>query len=489
MSVRPGRPFQIVQVNLQADRGGDGRIVSSLRDRYQALGYSTSLLVGRGAVPPGGNLLQQDAYRSRWARAWLGDGERKTVPGMRRSRFVKLKSWIAEPRRRRRVRDGYEDFEFPATLPEISRAIRGGPSILHLHNLHGGYFDLRTLPRLSALAPVVLTIHDQWAFTGHCAHSFECDRWTIGCGECPDLTTYPAIPRDRTAENFLTKQAIFARTKLHLAAPSKWLMEKAERSLLWSAIVEKRIIPNGVDTSTFSPGEMEAERIGLDLPTGSRIVLCAGAAARSSRWTNQELFRSTVGYLAHKGPSDITLVLLGSERSFEERIEGLRVIHRPYEQDVTKVAAYYRASDVYLHPARADTFPTAVLESLACGVPVVATDVGGIPEQITSLLGAGNAQASPRTKATGVLVDPGDATSLGRAIEMLMLDDDLRRSLGENGARKATSEFSINLQAQRYLDWYQEILSEHPWRAHPVAQRTATQTPAPPRRRTSPPRT
>lgn len=462
--------FQILQVNLQSDRGGDGRIVSDLHERYRALGYPASMLVGRGNVTAEGeDVLPNDAYRSRWARAWLALAQRIPGQGVPSSKIAKSSSWIAELTRRRRIRNGFEDFEFPATLPVISKIIRERPTILHLHNLHGGYFDLRALPALSDLTPVIFTLHDQWAFTGHCAHSFECERWSSGCGECPDLTIYPGIPKDRTAENFTLKQQIFSRTRLYLSSPSKWLMDKAERSLLAPAIEEARVIPNGVDTTVFRPGDKAIERSRLGLPRDSRIVLSAGTVARSDHWTDRRLFRSTLRYLAEQGVVDFTLLLLGSERSSQEKIDGIQVIHRPYEHDIARVARYYRASDVYLHPARAETFSLAALESLACGVPVVATDVGGIPEVVNSLWASKNAPLSPPSLATGILVGTEDTTGMGRAIEHLLLQEDLRGRLGENGQSVAVSEFSITKQAERYLDWYREILSRRRPSARSVA--------------------
>ena len=294
--------FQILQVNLQSDRGGDGRIVSDLHERYRALGYRASILVGRGTIAAEGeDVLPNDAYRSRWARAWLALAQRIPGQGVPSSKIAKSSSWIAELTRRRRIRNGFEDFEFPATLPVISQIIRERPTILHLHNLHGGYFDLRALPALSDLTPVVLTLHDQWAFTGHCAHSFGCERWRSGCGNCPDLTIYPGIPKDRTAENFTLKQQIFSRTRLYLTTPSKWLMDKAERSLLAPAIEEARVIPNGVDTTVFRPGDKAVERSRLGLPRGSRILLCAGSVARSDQWADRSLLRPILRYLAERG--------------------------------------------------------------------------------------------------------------------------------------------------------------------------------------------
>ena len=317
--------FQIVQVNLQSDRGGDGRIVSDLHKRYRALGYPASLLVGRGTVTAEGeDLLRNEEYRPRWARVWLTLAQRNLTENAPSSKLARLSSWIAEPNRRLRIREGFEDFDFPATLPAISQSLGEGPTILHLHNLHGGYFDLRALPALSDLTPVILTLHDQWAFTGHCAHSFECERWRSGCGDCPDLTIYPGIPKDRTAENFALKRQIFSRTRLYLSSPSKWLMNRAEQSLLAPAIEEVRIIPNGVDTTVFRSGDKSIERSRLGLPRESRIVLSAGTVARSIHWTDRRLFHATLRYLAEHSLVDFTLLVLGSERSSQEKIDGIQ---------------------------------------------------------------------------------------------------------------------------------------------------------------------
>jgi glycosyltransferase involved in cell wall biosynthesis len=480
VTAQAATPFQILQVNLQSDRGGDGRIVSDLHERYRALGYPASLLVGRGSVTAESEyLLPNDAHRSGWARAWLARANHPQAQDMKDSTGVKLLSWIAEPNRRRRIRAGFEDFEFPATLPVISQMIRERPTILHLHNLHGGYFDLRSLPILSRLTPVVLTLHDQWAFTGHCAHSFGCERWRSGCGNCPDLTIYPGIPKDRTAENFVLKREIFSETRLYLTTPSQWLMDKAEQSLLTPAIEETRVIGNGVDTTVFAPGDKAKERLRLDLPRDSKLLLCAGSTARADQWTDRHLLDSTFQYLKEHSVG-CTIVFLGSARRSEETIDGIHVIHRPYERDIRNVAAYYRASDVYLHPARADTFPTTVIESLASGIPVVATDIGGIPEQVKSLWQTTTMAPSPPSIANGILVQAQDTTGAGRAIELLFRRDDLRNRLGENGRLLAASEFTIGRQARQNLDWYQEILSRPRWDAHSFVGRT-TRTPDPPR--------
>src|SRR5262249_35811923 len=149
---------------------------------------------------------------------------------------------------------GIEDFRYPGSR-RLLQLTPQQPDLVHGHNLHGGYFDLRILPELSAQVPVVLTLHDAWLLSGHCSHSFDCERWKTGCGRCPDLTIYPAIRRDATASNGRRKRTIYQRSRLHVAAPCQWLMDKVNESILALGAVETRIIPNGVDRTTFHPAE------------------------------------------------------------------------------------------------------------------------------------------------------------------------------------------------------------------------------------------
>src|SRR5207248_4324578 len=137
---------------------------------------------------------------------------------------------------------GREDFHFPGTRRLLTLTAER-PDVVHAHNLHGGYFDLRALPSLSAQVPLILTLHDAWMLSGHCAHSFDCERWRTGCGHCPDLTIFPAIERDATAYNWRRKRSIYSKSKLYISAPSRWLMQRVEDSTLQLGAKECRVIP------------------------------------------------------------------------------------------------------------------------------------------------------------------------------------------------------------------------------------------------------
>jgi len=107
---------------------------------------------------------------------------------------------IGQPGRWLDLQLGKEDFSFPDTR-HLFHKVGDLPGIVHAHNLHGGYFDLRVLPWLSRQVPVILTLHDAWLLAGHCAHSFDCQRWKSGCGQCPNLSIPPVAKRDATASN------------------------------------------------------------------------------------------------------------------------------------------------------------------------------------------------------------------------------------------------------------------------------------------------
>ena len=334
---------------------------------------------------------------------------------------------------------------------------------------HGGYFDLRALPALSHLTPSFLpsTTNGRSRVIA-LIHSGVSD----GSPAAVNAPTSRSIPESQRTERPRTSpesDRYFSQTRLHLSAPSRWLMDRAEESLLAPAIEEGRVIPNGVDTAVFHPGDQRSRDPGLvslSIHRSSCVldrwsVHITGLIRCSFVQPFSTLRR--IGWVAQSS-------FLGSPEYSQEEVDGIQVIHQPYERDTSRVASYYRAADVYLHPARADTFPTTVIESLACGLPVVATSVGGIPEQVRSLWATTNAPGSPLGLATGILSGLSRDVGPGESVEKLLHDEPTRRQLSENGSRAAVSEFDITHQVEHYLDWYRQILNRRHPSDHPVAR-------------------
>ncbi len=468
------RTLRILQVSTADIAGGAERVAWNLFHTYRTRGYDTWLAVGiKRTDDPDVLLFPSQDGSSWWTRSWWSVYTRlRPLAGRVRGAWwlARLARVAADPRRVVPARRGLEDFAFPGTRSLLN--LRGQPpDIVHCHNLHGGYFDLRALPWLSERAPVLLTLHDAWLLSGHCAHSFDCERWKVGCGHCPDLTIYPAIRRDATAYNWETKRDAYARSRLYVATASTWLMEKVRQSMLAPGVVEARVIPNGVDLSVFHPGDSRAARAELAIPQDAAVVLFAAHGVRLNIWKDYHMMRSAVAKAATCLRAKKLLFIGLGEKAHPAHIGEADVRFVPFQDDPAAVSAYYRAADVYLHAARAETWGLTITEALACGTPVVATAVGGIAEQVKGLRvsNTGLADFGLNTyngnEATGVLVPPGDVESMARSIECLLNDDQLRRQLGANAASDARNRFSLEKQAARYLTWYQEIVNTWPVRA------------------------
>lgn len=429
------RRLVIAQVNTRERRGGAEGVARQLLDGYERRGHLASLRVGRDSP------------------------SRPDVHPLAGEWSARVAHLLSGPMRLVDRYRGLETFRYPKarrTLAELA----AGADIVQLHNLHGGYFDLRVLPELSRRVTVVLTLHDAWLLSGHCAHSFDCDRWRTGCGSCPDLDIYPAVRRDATAMNWIRKREVFRRSRLYVATPAEWLAERVRASMLMPGTAELRVIPNGVDLGTFRPGGKREARAALDLDPDGSVLLLVGNSPRSNPFKDYAQSREAIARAAEALERDITAIVLGDEAPDE--VEGrARFRSVAFVENAEDIARWYRAADLYVHAARADTFPTSCLEALACGVPVVATAVGGIPEQVRHLEGTldpGGRTSTNSDEATGLLVPPGDAEVMARGIARLLEDEALRARLGDNAARDARLRFDAERQCDEYLRWFRSIL-------------------------------
>jgi len=337
------------------------------------------------------------------------------------------------------------------------------PHVVHCHNLHGGYFDLSSLPMLSLKVPVILNLHDTWLLTGHCANFFHCLRWKIGCGECPDLKIPPPLFRDGTSSNWLRKKRIYAQSKLYVTTPSQWLMNCVKESMLKA--VDYRVIPNGVDIRIFHPRDKREARSILGLPPEQKILLFSSYLTRSNVWKDYVVMEEAVRMLSARARDQKVLFLCLGEEGPPKRLGTVTVSHLAYERDPNRVALYYQASDLYIHAAKAEVFGRSIVEALACGTPGVASAVGGIPEVVKGLEGdlwkTGDHGYGVRD-ATGILVPGGDPESMAAAIQLLLKDEELRIHLGLNAASDVRRRFTLDHQVDAFLGWYREILEE--WR-------------------------
>jgi glycosyltransferase involved in cell wall biosynthesis len=223
--------------------------------------------------------------------------------------------------------------------------------------------------------------------------------------------------------------------------------------MLMAGAVETRIIPYGVDLSIFKPADQSAARRALNLPLDAHILLFSAASIRQNPFKDYLTMRQAVERVAASMDNQQVIFLaLGEDAPSEHLSATTQIRFIPYQADLRQIALFYQASDLYIHAAKADTFPNAVLEALACGVPVVGSTVGGIPEQIYPF------DESPRP--TGILAQSGDSGAMAQGIVHLLHHPDLRRQMGESAAQDAQRRYDLNRQIGDYLEWYRTILAD-----------------------------
>lgn len=437
----------ILLVNSSDLGGGAERIARACLDGYRTRGHGAWLAVGHQMSSDDGVYRIGARQASPVRHGTLGPDEGQKTPSQILANGARAPSSLARRAARKLASKlGHEDFSFPETRSLLESA-PANIDIVHCHNLHGGYFDLRFLEKLSWQVPVVLTMHDAWLLSGHCAHSMGCGRWRTGCGDCPDLTIYPGIEADGTRFNWRRKAGIFRQSRLFVSCPCNWLADMVEESMMAPGLAMQRTIENGVDLRAFRGGTRAQARRQLGLPAERCIVLTSGRSFRNNPFKDFATLRSSLRELGERNLGvPVTSIVLGDDGE-TERWGDVELCFAPYSKERDLVSAYLRACDIYVHPAKAETYPLAVIEAAAASRPVIASRVGGIPEQLIHGL-------------TGLLVAPQDSTALSEALRQLILDVDVRERMGIAGLDMANRRFDENIMVDDYLNWFGEIL-EH----------------------------
>lgn len=334
----------------------------------------------------------------------------------------------------------YYEFQGSHRLPQHRWVMDA--DILHLHNLHGGYFNPYSLIPLAKAKPMVWTLHDMQSITGHCAHSFECTRWQTGCGDCPNLDTEPALPVDVTAQLWNDKKRIYEQTVLNIVAPSQWLKEILEKSILRNQHIE--VIHNGVNTGIFRPYLKAQARAGFGLPPDAFIIgSVAHGGAISNQWKGGGELQSVLDTLWQKKPEMIFLNIGG-----KTGVGTSKFVNTGHVADEQILAQLYSCLDIFVYTPVADNCPLVVLEALSCGVPTVAFEVGGVPELV-------------RSGADGFIVKDRNIRSMVDAVEHLSSDCSLMDSLASSARERAVACFDHNKIAARYEHAYRHAIDTY----------------------------
>ena len=328
----------------------------------------------------------------------------------------------------------------PAWLPFsgiVNRINEINPDIVHLHWIAGGMLRIEDLTKIKK--PIVWSLHDNWAFTGGCHIKLDCDKYKNKCGKCPILKS--AQENDLSRSIWTRKKKVFDKLdNLTIVGLSKWIANCTKES---SLLKNKKIInlPNPIDTDIFKPfNKIEARKL-WNLPKDKRIVLFGAMNATGDPLKG---FKELSESLHKISKRDIELVVFGSSEPKESQNFGFRTHYLGTLHDDVSLVTLYSAADVVIVPSLQENLSNVIMESLACGTPVVAFNIGGNSDMIEN-------------KINGYLAKPFDTNDLAYGIEWILNTpnyDELRRS----ARKKVVQEFDSRIVVKKYIELYQEVL-------------------------------
>lgn len=338
-------------INSVCGIGSTGRICTEIAGQMESEGHEVRIAYGREPVPE-----QYQKYGVR-----IGGKADLMLHGLRS-----------------RLLDGHGLGSRRATKHFLKWAEEYNPDLLWLHNIHGYYIHYELLFAWIKQRPqmkVRWTLHDCWAFTGHCSHFslIGCDKWKQGCSACPQRRNYPAsVLLDRSEDNYRRKKAAFTGVSdLTLITPSQWLADLAADSFLGAYPTEVR--HNTINTEVFrpTPGDFR-EKYGLE-----KKIIILGVAGT---WSVRKGMNDFVA-LAERLDERYAIVMVGLDQVSEE-IRRSRIIPIARTDSAQELAQIYTAADVFFNPTYQDNYPTVNLEAQACGTRVITYDTGGAKETI-----------------------------------------------------------------------------------------------------------
>lgn len=362
--------MRVLQINSVANSGSTGRIAEEIGNVLLAHGHQSVIAYGRGNSHSTSQLIK------------IGTRGDVNMHG--------LHTLLTD-------RHGFASKNATVQLIKQLQEIR--PDVLALHNLHGYYLNLPILFSYiqQAKLPVVWTLFDCWAFTGHCTYfdDIGCTKWQTHCEKCPKHRKYPSSWVDGSFGNFREKGRLFTSVKkMELVAHSQWLADLVKQSFLKDYRVN--VTPSAINLGLFKPTPSQLrEKYQLD---GKKVILgCA------STWSTRKGYDDFIR-LAKVVGNEYQLVMIGLNKrelgALPKAIIGLQ-----RTESIEELAQWYSLAFAFVNPTSQDNFPTTNLEALACGTPVVTYNTGGSAEAVD--------------EKTGVVVKKGDITGIVHAIDKI----------------------------------------------------------------------
>lgn len=315
--------------------------------------------------------------------------------------------------------------------------------VVNLHWINAEMISITEIAKIDI--PIVWTLHDMWPFCGaeHYGDLNSNIRYKEGYSPKNRLKEHGSFDIDRSV--WKRKMKHWKHKRFRIVTPSQWLADCARESLLLRH-QKIEVIPNGLDLQKYKPMEKHMARKLLTLPQDKKLILFGSIAATKDRRKGFQFLQPALKKLASEGwKNRAELIVFGAEQPQHPLSMDIKAHYLGRLYDDLSLAVLYAAADVFVLPSMQDNLPNTIAESLACGTPCVAFNIGGIPDMIES-------------EKNGYLAHAYDIEDIAKGIAWILEDQHRWRSLSENARRKAEKEFDILCVAKRYAAVYRSMI-------------------------------
>lgn len=400
--------MKVLQINSVCGYGSTGRIATDIYKILEEHGHECVIAYGRGTAPEGIKTIK------------IG---------------TNLDNYMHVAKTRLLDKHGFGSTK--ATKEFIEKAKKYNPDVIHLHNIHGYYINIELSFNYlkEANKPVVWTLHDCWAFTGHCSHFdyVKCEKWREGCNNCPQKGRYPmSLLMDKSKSNYERKRGLFTGIKnMTIVTPSKWLADLVNQSFLKE--YEVKVINNGIDLNVFSRKDLNIFKRKYNIENKFIILGVANI------WDKRKGFKYFLE-LSKLIDSNSKIVLIGlNDKQLQKLPQNVIGVKRT--SNIRELAEIYSAADVFVNPTLEENFPTTNLEALACGTPIITFNTGGSVESVD--------------ESCGIIVEKGNIEGLVESINKVKSD-----KFDKGNCVKKAEMFDKNERFNEYINLYKRVGEE-----------------------------
>lgn len=308
------------------------------------------------------------------------------------------------------------------------------PDLIHLNWINAGMISIKDISNLNV--PIVWTLHDMWAFTGGCHYSNGCLKFQTGCGNCPVLNSRNKI--DLSSKLLDLKNKFYSNEIVYIC-PSKWLKKMAKESLLLNSHNVK-VIPNGIDSKAYKKKSKSYARKYFKIDSSKSLVLFGAMSSKTDERKGFELLQKAL----IKTTANFDVVIFGTNTKSHYLDDVGRTVYEIGNLNNDEIILAYSTADVMVVPSKEDNLPNTVLESLFCSLPVVAFNIGGLPDMISH-------------KKNGFLASPFSTSELAEGIDWI-INHPQRNEINDFARKYAINNYDIKLIVSRHIELYKTLI-------------------------------